>query len=306
MAAHLQTTIGEPSGENADVANALLGVSFSLAIFVAGVLGAVLISGDNGLALPIVMIALAIIAFSVVAGAAFSLPQSGLVRCETCRQLLVVEGAMRSSVPIPGNSWPHDMLLTVEDDPHALVDLLWIRETWSLKPVGDELPPLLSDRSVGAHIETDTFGRIGTWQDAWPAMWEACLNHAGRVRDEALLDQLRGTADGSDERAELLHQLIGPTWRDEFGDEAFTDQYETWNLAKFDARSRRRRQALEEEPERVSLAALIPAWHAGLSTIVVIPCLGSYTRVIGQYALIVTSETRDDPNRYTQALKQFR
>lgn len=63
MAAHLQTTIAEPSGENADVANALLGVSFSLAIFAAGVLGAVLISGDNGLALPIVMIALAIIAF---------------------------------------------------------------------------------------------------------------------------------------------------------------------------------------------------------------------------------------------------
>ena len=76
-AAQLQTAIGEPSGENADVANALLGVSFSLAIFVAGVLGAVLISGDNGLALPIVMIALAIIAFSVVAGAAFSLRLTG-------------------------------------------------------------------------------------------------------------------------------------------------------------------------------------------------------------------------------------
>ena len=51
----------------------------SLAIFAAGVLGAVLISGDNGLALPIVMIALAIIAFSVVAGAAFSLPLAAIV-----------------------------------------------------------------------------------------------------------------------------------------------------------------------------------------------------------------------------------
>ena len=213
---------------------------------------------------------------------------------------------MRSSVPMPGNPWPHDMLITVEDDPHALVDLLWIRETWSLKPVGDELPPLLSDRSVGAHTETDISGRIGTWQDAWPAKWEECLDHAGQVHDETLFEQLHGTADGSAERAELLRQLIGPTWRDEFGDEAFTAQYETWNLAKLDARSRRRPQALEEEPERVSLAALIPAWHAGLSTIVVIPCLRSYTRVIGQHALIVTSETRDDPNRYSQALKQFR
>jgi len=213
---------------------------------------------------------------------------------------------MRSSVPMPGNPWPHDMLITVEDDPHALVDLLWIRETWSLKPVGDDLPPLLSETSIGAHTETGSPGQIVAWQDAWPAMWEACLHHAGRVRDGALFEQIRGTADGSAERAELLHQLIGPSWRDEFGDEALTDQYEAWNLARFDARSQRRQQSLEEEPERVSLAALIPAWHAGLSTIVVIPCLGSYTRVVGEHALIVTAETRDDPGRYSQALKQFR
>ena len=207
---------------------------------------------------------------------------------------------------MPGNPWPHDMLLTVEDDPQALVDLLWIRETWSLKPVGDDLPPLLSDKPIGTYTETDTSDRIGIWQDAWPAMWEACLHHTGQVRGAALFEQLRGTADGSAERAELLHQLIGPSWRDEFGDEAFTDQYETWSMAKFDARSRRRPQPLEEEPERMSLASLIPAWHAGLSTIVVIPCRDSYTRVIGQHALIVTSETRDDPNLYSHALKQFR
>jgi hypothetical protein len=197
------------------------------------------------------------------------------------------------------------MLITVEDDPHALVDLLWIRETWNLNPIGDDLPPLLSDRSVGAHTDTDTSGRIKIWQRAWPAMWEAGLQHAGRARDQASFEQLVGTALGSAERAELLHQLIGPTWRDEFGDDAFTSQYETWNLAKFNARSRPRPQPLEEEPERVSLAALISAWHAGLSTIVVIPCIGSYTRVIGQHALVVTSETRDDPNRYSHALKQF-
>ncbi|MBC7761683.1 MAG: hypothetical protein H7201_07775 [Candidatus Saccharibacteria bacterium] len=137
-------------------------------------------------------------------------------------------------------------------------------------------------------------------------MWESCLHHAGQVRDGALFEQLRGTADGSAERAELLHQLIGPTWRDEFGDEAFTDQYQAWNLANFNARSQLPQRPLDEDPERVSLADLIPAWHAGLRTIVVIPCLGSYTRVIGQQALVMTAETRDDPNRYSQALKQFR
>jgi predicted MFS family arabinose efflux permease len=66
-AAQVQTAIGEASGENADVANSLLGVAFNLAIFAAGVLGAVLISTGNGLILPTMMIGLAIAAFLVTA-----------------------------------------------------------------------------------------------------------------------------------------------------------------------------------------------------------------------------------------------
>ncbi|MGY4858599.1 MFS transporter [Cryobacterium sp. AP23] len=68
-AAQLQTAIGEASGANADTANALLGVSFNLAIFAAGVLGAVLIAGGNGLILPVAMIGLAAVAL-VIAGLA--------------------------------------------------------------------------------------------------------------------------------------------------------------------------------------------------------------------------------------------
>jgi hypothetical protein len=46
----------------------------------------------------------------------------------------------------------------------------------------------------------------------------------------------------------------------------------------------------------VSLATLIPAWHACLNTIVVIPCLDSYMRVVRDDVLTVTAE----------ALKQLR
>ena len=35
---------------------------------------------------------------------------------------------MLSSVPIPGNPWPHDMVLTIENDSQTLLDLLWVRE----------------------------------------------------------------------------------------------------------------------------------------------------------------------------------
>ncbi len=212
---------------------------------------------------------------------------------------------MLSSVPIPGNPWPHDMVLTIEDDSQTLLDLLWVREACSLQPAGDDLAPLLSVTPVGAHNEAVRVGKIAEWQEAWPAMWQACLQHAGQIRDATVFEQLHGTAIGSDERTFLLHEIFGPSWRDVLGDEAFTDQYLVWNQAQFEVNSHRRYQSLEGEPERVSLGALIPAWQAGLSKVVVIPCRGSFTRVIGQHTLLLTAETRDDPKRYSEALKLF-
>ena len=132
------------------------------------------------------------------------------------------------------------------------------------------------------------------------------MHHAGILHDENNFDQLRETGDGSMERAELLKSLIGPSWRDDFGPEAFTDQYEVWNRTRAAAQSERFHIPLDEEPERVSLTALIRAWRSGLSKIVSIPCQGSYTRVVGRHALLVTDETRADPRRYSDALKQFR
>ncbi|WP_427006853.1 MFS transporter [Pseudarthrobacter sp. H2] len=64
-AAQLQTAISTASGENADVANSMLGVAFNLAIFAAGVTGAVLISSYDGLVLPAVMIGLALLALVI-------------------------------------------------------------------------------------------------------------------------------------------------------------------------------------------------------------------------------------------------
>lgn len=68
-ATQLQTAVSEASGENADVANSMLGVAFNLAIFGGGVLGAVLISQSASTTLPAVMIGLPLIALAI-AGAA--------------------------------------------------------------------------------------------------------------------------------------------------------------------------------------------------------------------------------------------
>jgi hypothetical protein len=213
---------------------------------------------------------------------------------------------VRSLVPIPGNPWPHEMVITIEDDSHALIELLWIREAWNLHPAGDDLPPLLSDASVSAQIESGTPAEFAEWQDAWPAQWEACVHHAGMVQDARLFDQLFDTADGSDERARLLSRIAGPNWRDTFGRDALTDGYQAWTLATFEARSGRQMRPYDEQPEWVSLTALTRAWRAGMSKIVVIPCRGTYTRVIGEHSVLMTAETRDDPQRYSEALARFR
>jgi len=68
-ATQLQTAVSEASGENADVANSMLGVAFNLAIFGGGVLGALLISQGASVTLPAAMIVLPLVALSI-AGAA--------------------------------------------------------------------------------------------------------------------------------------------------------------------------------------------------------------------------------------------
>ena len=71
-ATQLQTAISNASGENADIANSLLGVAFNLAIFAAGVLGAVLITAAGGLAPPFVMVTVPVIALGVAITARIS------------------------------------------------------------------------------------------------------------------------------------------------------------------------------------------------------------------------------------------
>jgi hypothetical protein len=207
---------------------------------------------------------------------------------------------MRSYAPMPGNPWPHDMIIEVDDSPHALIELLWMREARGLRPSGDDLPPLLIDTPDRVPEAIDNTG----WTEAWPVVWSAAIEHAGLIRDPSIFARLQATADRSPERAELLEQIVGPTARDTFG-EAFDDSWASWSTAQFDARQRMRPHALEDHPERRSLDSLIAAWRRGLTKIVTIPITGDYVRVIGPHALLTTDAIRADPARYSEALAAF-
>ncbi|KQT94785.1 MFS transporter [Marmoricola sp. Leaf446] len=74
-ATQLLTAISIAAGENADVANSMLGVAFNLAIFAAGVIGAIVIGHLDGVALPVVMVGLASTALALaVAGRRAAFP----------------------------------------------------------------------------------------------------------------------------------------------------------------------------------------------------------------------------------------
>lgn len=213
---------------------------------------------------------------------------------------------MRSLNPIPGNPWPHDMAITVDDRPHVLRELLWVREAYGLQPTGDDLPPLLVDPPETARTAPLTMAERTAWEEAWPRIWRAAVRHAGREDDHAERERLHATPVGSPERAELFQQLIGPTWRDEFGDEVFDDpSYAAWSEREWDRHRASVPRALDEAPERRDLDALIPAWRAGLTRIVTIPCRGEFVGRISEHALLMTEAVRADSAAYRRALASF-
>jgi hypothetical protein len=103
-----------------------------------------------------------------------------------------------------------------------------------------------------------------------------------------------------------LSTITGPNWREPFGQEAFAASFGDWSQVWYEELGRKNAVPLEESPERRVLGALIPAWEAGLARVVTIPCQGEYTRVIGSSALLITENTREDPELYAAALSAFR
>ncbi len=99
---------------------------------------------------------------------------------------------------------------------------------------------------------------------------------------------------------------MGPSWRERFGDEALTAEFTDWEAARFEELRSEVVTSAAESPERKALDALVPAWRAGLTKLVLIPCRGSYTRPIGSAGLLLTEETRSDPELYSAALREFR
>lgn len=212
---------------------------------------------------------------------------------------------MRSAFPMSHNPWPHGMVIRIDDSPYALLELLWVRDAWALA-VGADVPPLVDtprrvDATRRARVD------IGAWTRAWPGIWDAALAHAARPEDPSRFAAVGKTENASPERAAALRGIMGPTWHDRFGRDTLGEAFRGWHARHTERLIARRRAHtdVDEEPERACLASLVPAWHRGLTQVIVLPCRGEVTRSIGACTLLVTATTRDDAGRYATALTAF-
>jgi len=205
---------------------------------------------------------------------------------------------MRSTDPMPGNPWPHDMSITIEDAPPFITDLLFVRSVWGLDPAG--VPPLSREPEPGTSLRprrpaVDELERLWLidWDRAWSQFQDAPKQ--GRIPDE---NELRRIAAATDEELrEAFSSQPSAMWSIGVDREAAS----TWRASL----SNDHRTPLAETPERRALPALIHAWRHGIDTIIQLPYRGHYARQQSGRHLVVSQETRHNPDLYAEALNNI-
>lgn len=199
---------------------------------------------------------------------------------------------MQWGTPIKGNLWPHDMVIRVEDDPHHLTLLLFVREAWSL--AGDmDIPPLEPRPDVGRSQMPHT-ADAETWDGRWKTSWKQAWNWF-EIQDRnhhPSPEEMRESQDPG----QGLNPFIPPFWTQQYEwDGLDRDAYQTWEqrlLPKF-----------PHDAERRSLQELIPAWKSGIDTIIVLPYRGYFAHRLNRQHLVVSADTRNKEDDYSRALR---
>lgn len=203
--------------------------------------------------------------------------------------------------------WPADLQVSVDDNPHSLLVLLWIREAYDLSPGGGHTSPTLLDTPSRQDVPLLAPADRQRWERAWPQIWRAAVSHAGSEVDPVLYEKAKRTPVGSPEREALTAAVFGPRWGDVFGHEHLSSSSWTeWSRRQYAAHVEARRAEVRDNPEWRHRLTLVTAWRAGLAKVVVIPCSGDYTRRLGHNTLLVTHDTRRDDDKYHRALQLFR
>ena len=213
---------------------------------------------------------------------------------------------MQSVGPMSNNPWPRDMVLHVQFDEGALLDLLWVREAWRLEVAGPGTPPRPLELDEPELTAEGLRRDKGEWERAWMELWEAALARLVRRRRPGAFDAMAASVVDALTDEEVQALWDGESWRSRFGDAAFTAGYDAWMDRLRGRRDRMHELPLELHAQRQALDELVPAWRRGLTTMVTIPCFGTYTRTLGDDTLLLTEPAHDDVDQLRAALRRFR
>ncbi|MCZ2404726.1 hypothetical protein IV498_16470 [Paenarthrobacter sp. Z7-10] len=200
---------------------------------------------------------------------------------------------MRSDRPIPGNPWPHDMVITV-DAPNNIIEFLFIHSAWRIASE-QPLPVLVPEPHHGTSSPPPDVD-VQEWSRRWQHTWERAWQWYSRW-DKAQL------------RAEWLrlsqtHPRLDPAFQPPFwGMEHGRDGIDGEALAAWEEQLRRKDDRTgSKEPEVVCLPAVIAAWRTGLTTVLTLPYEGYFAERVLATHLVVSNQTRTDPQLYARAL----
>jgi hypothetical protein len=200
---------------------------------------------------------------------------------------------MQWSMPGKRDSWPRDMVIRVNDDPHHLTLLLFVRQAWSI--AGDiGIPPLHPVPDCGrsrmpASVDASAWDK--RWKTAWNDAWgwyqvEDPTGHPAPAEMREAEDPGHGP-----------NPFIPPFWTEQYEWEGLDrEAYQAWDQSLI--------PRFPHNAERRSLHELIPAWKSGIDTIIVLPYKGYFAQRLSRRHLVVSAEVRDNPGHYSRALRE--
>lgn len=205
---------------------------------------------------------------------------------------------MRSMNPIPGNPWPHDMVLSI-DTPHTLTLLLFIRSVWQLEIA--DIPALDSEPASGTSarpVDFDAAKVTDLWMREWQREWAQYENLTTGIRaPDAATEHLLDTSTDAE-----LWAAFSPIPPDAWGEGLDWDANNTWDMSLQPDHS----VPLAQTPERLCLTELIRAWKSGVTAIIELPYAGYFADRITRRHLVVSAVTRRTPALYRRALEADR
>jgi hypothetical protein len=206
---------------------------------------------------------------------------------------------MRSDRPTPGDPWPHDMVIAVNDADPLLTTLLFVNDAWDLQMT--RIPPLAPPPGIGAAFRPAT-ASVDEWRQRWRDAWGQAVAAAGNRPDPPA----GWTADPDRVQQSMMEWMRSRPRRftEVWGDEGFDHEaYRNWVSSLRPPERHHRR--LEEHPERRALPALIGAWRRGLRTVVTMPFARHWSAQGGPHHLLIAEMTRNDIDHYTARLNLF-